>query len=518
MFHVTFRCAARTALVLLSIVALTGCTRDRYEVPMILMSDKSVIGSRDDSVPWVAEWEGPGNRSLRYEVLNPYKYGPGSQSSAAIQPSQPNGTTVPPTTQEAQSYYQIASSRVRFAGISPEQARNQLQSAIIRISNKAVSSHLASLKVSESFWNNSLGFSTLGLAAAATATTGGVATGLAAGATVTSGTRSLVNEQEFRNALVESIILLIEKDREKELDRITLLQAFPIDKYNVEQAIADATSYHSRGSFYHGLALLAEAARKSGNDVEQSTALFVRSKAELARLIGLENGLANFDKFIAAAGNGQTKPNTSEWFKTATPEQVAVALSYMRSTTFIDTAAARKRALDQEKSFLNEQERLASVSKKEAEDAAKRVEDEIVSTEKSLAEANKSLTEAESTIQSSKEATKKAEERKEAIKEQFDKGNADAVSENINLTTSIRGYESAIKSATDLLPQIRENVDNLKKQLASQQTKAQTLRAAASAKATELAGISTRLQQIREEIDRINLESQEKKPSQSDPK
>lgn len=304
---------------------------------MILRSDISITERSDQTVPWVATDERLGTKELQFEVLNPYTYGPGRKG-------------------DDKSYYQIASGTSDEKGLSAKQARNQLQSAIIRVSDKAVAGHLAQLKVAESVSNNTLGFATLGLAAAATATTGGTATGLAAGATVASGTRSLVNEQEFRNALVESIIVLIEKDREQALERILHLQSFPIENYNVEQAITDATNYHYRGSFYHGLALLAEAARKSGNDLEQSTASFVRGKAELARLIGLEGGKQNFDKFITAPGDSSNKVDASEWLATATPEKVAVALAYMRSTTFVDEKATRKRKLQSEQELLLNQQ------------------------------------------------------------------------------------------------------------------------------------------------------------------
>lgn len=302
-------------------LAAGGCSNTRYRVPQILRSDGEFEKLTMPKFVDAPDSGADSNSSSRIEIMNPYTYNP---SRAGVTDTNQRGTPL----------YEIASSYSGNDGASRRyEARNQLQNAILRLSDQAMSNHLARLKASESFWNNSLGFATLALAAGSAATTGGVATGLAAGATVTSGTRSLINEQEFRNALVESIILLIEKDRQKKLEDIRQSQSLPILKYDVEQAIADAIDYHQRGSFYHGLALLAEAARKSGNELEQSTASMLRAKAEVAKLMGLDDGLENLTKFIGKAADSKTSDGEAaqEWLKNANAEQVAAALAYLRA-------------------------------------------------------------------------------------------------------------------------------------------------------------------------------------------
>jgi hypothetical protein len=306
------------------IAAMSGCSASRYTVPRILRSDSPV--GKESGRPWYEQVNDDGApRSYQIEVMNPFTYGDWTDKD--VKNAQP-------------SFYSVAAGWVSGAGSGErELARNQLQNAVIRLSDQAVSMHLSALKASESGWNNSLGFSTLALAAAATATTGGAATGLAAGATVTSGTRSLINEQEFRNALVESIIVLIEKDRAQALERIRQNQRQQIQAYDVEQAIADASDYHQRGSFYHGLALLAEAARKSGNELEQSTASLVRAKVELSKLMGQGDGKARLEKFL---GFEPPKPGSPDqrsvaervqlWIERALPDQIASAVSYLRAS------------------------------------------------------------------------------------------------------------------------------------------------------------------------------------------
>ncbi|MCC6968986.1 MAG: hypothetical protein IT434_02085 [Phycisphaerales bacterium] len=329
---------------------------------------------------------------------------------------------------EERSLYQVASSYSTNASSERYQARNQLQNAILRLSDQAMSNHLARLKASESFWNNSLGFATLALAAGSAATTGGVATGLAAGATVTSGTRSLINEQEFRNALVESIILLIEKDRLKKLEEVRQAQSLPIEKYDVEQAIADAIDYHQRGSFYHGLALLAEAARKSGNELEQSTASILRAKAEVAKLMGLEGGLENLIKFIGKPADAKQSDGEAaqKWLTNANPEQVASALAYLRAA--YESDPNKKKIEEQQKNVDLARAELgkAIAEFEQAQSAANMAERRAGRAEDSLQSAEKQLQDARSYSEFAQAAISRIKNSLEGIKAQLEKLGATA--------------------------------------------------------------------------------------------
>jgi hypothetical protein len=147
-----------------------------------------------------------------------------------------------------------------------EQARNQLIGASLRLADAAVSNHLASAKATENNMNLLLGAATAGLTGGATvAGTEVGAKVLSAAASGTNAARSIFNESVYRNALGETLVGAIESDREARRKIITDRLTECVSTYPVEIALADIQKYLEAGSFYHGLALIREAAEQANS-------------------------------------------------------------------------------------------------------------------------------------------------------------------------------------------------------------------------------------------------------------
>lgn len=149
-------------------------------------------------------------------------------------------------------------------------ARNELQAAIMNVSDMVVSQHMADLKATEVDVNLLFGLATSGLTGGAAVAGATGAKVLSAAATGTNAARSLFNEQTYRNALVESLISLISAHRTELRSKVESKWQSSITEYPVERAIGDAIEYHEKGSFYEGLALVREATDKAAKDKTDS--------------------------------------------------------------------------------------------------------------------------------------------------------------------------------------------------------------------------------------------------------
>jgi hypothetical protein len=223
------RSFARGALSLCAIALLAGCSR-AYRVDPVL---SDVEPFYDGTRPWMITSPVPGRGDVR--VIDPYRYAPAG---------------------EREPLFRIASGFASgFTGDQQKLARNRLQEAIVSASDQSVSAHLSGLRATETGFSTLLGASALALSGAASVSSAGGAQALAAAATGLGGTRAMVNEEVYRNALSESIVSLIETDRARKLAQMRTHQQEPIETYTVERAIADAQAYHQAGSAYAGFAL-----------------------------------------------------------------------------------------------------------------------------------------------------------------------------------------------------------------------------------------------------------------------
>lgn len=248
----------RTIWIVIAVLAATvlnvgGCGQD-YRVRSIF----------DTSEPWAVIRRNPNNFNLadalrddEYRVfLNPYTYAPSLASE--------DGRL--PVNSRHLSLYSIASGMgVDALSKSPEiternrvrkEARNQLQNAVMRVSDEMTVVHLSGIRAADSSSNFISGAVTTGLAAGASVAAPVVAAPLAAGAAGTNALRSLSNEQFFRNIVTEQVFTAIQSQRGLVRNAIIKKQSMPIEEYDIERALADATTYHEMGSFLYGLALV----------------------------------------------------------------------------------------------------------------------------------------------------------------------------------------------------------------------------------------------------------------------
>lgn len=275
----------------------TGCSS-------LYKPDPILITAYKDTFPW----EGTRFLSLGEKgvYLNPYTYNPGDTATGTV------------------SLWKIATDNNKAAK-DRVAARNLLQNAVLRISDQVTAHHLAKLKGYENNTNLILGSAALGLTGGAAVAGEAAAKALAVAATGVVGARELFNDQVFRNALIETIIAAIEADRSKYLeDVIHAGQKKPIEEYDVEAALKDANEYHFRGSFYHGLGLVRDAAEKENN--RKREALEARRQnaqlpPDLQRWIVLRDTIQSFitdgDKILKDAGGTGTpyKDCADAWVK-----------------------------------------------------------------------------------------------------------------------------------------------------------------------------------------------------------
>ena len=216
---------------------LTGCASN-YHTPPIFNTRQARVET------WVKDkWynctDADGPRTRR-EFINPYSYNP----TAPL-----DGKSSKLLKDRKDSFYAKATAPGTDA--ERKQARNQLQNAILRLSDNATARHLAGLKASENGANLILGGAAIGLSSGATVAATETAKLLSAAAASAGGLRGLANEQLYRNALGETIVRAIETDRSQFLTTIIIPnQQRPVEEYDMEAAIRDANEYHQRGSFY----------------------------------------------------------------------------------------------------------------------------------------------------------------------------------------------------------------------------------------------------------------------------
>jgi hypothetical protein len=193
-----------------------------------------------------------------------------------------NPETYKPTGSD-KSLYEIANDHTLQD--AAQTARNKLQEKIMEVSNNEVAGHLSRVTGTQVTVNILLGGASTALSGAASLATGSDASLLSELSTGTGAFRSLFNEQVYRNALVETLVAAIASDRNKFLSDIrNLKQTLPIDEYCVQAAIHDMGRYHNKGSFYHGLTLIREAAEAENRKRLQESTPEAERKLRLEQL------------------------------------------------------------------------------------------------------------------------------------------------------------------------------------------------------------------------------------------
>ncbi|GEM_PF-3542574 len=205
----------------------------------------------DTSQNWAVPHRVPPPLSLHDDdfrvLINPYTYNP--------EASDENGKLK----STEKSLYSMATQSIgcpsEMEKVKGRDARNRLQSALFAASEAMLSVHISKIKSNESGTNMLLGVATTGLAATASVVNPAAAPSFAAAAAATNASRSLFNEEVFRNMLTEQVVTAIISKRTMFRERILMdhYKQF-VDEYDVERAIYDALAYHEMGSFEYGLA------------------------------------------------------------------------------------------------------------------------------------------------------------------------------------------------------------------------------------------------------------------------
>lgn len=149
---------------------------------------------------------------------------------------------------------------------SAQLARNRLQSALMEASDRKCEVHRAAVMSTSSSVNLGLGWLSAALAGASPLIVPTLTKNAFAAASALSTTsRSLVNEEVYRQLLVTSVLKAIDGERNAVATEIERRRDLMPSTYSVDDAVRDAQRYHAKCSFYIGLVALAEAVEEKAN-------------------------------------------------------------------------------------------------------------------------------------------------------------------------------------------------------------------------------------------------------------
>jgi hypothetical protein len=144
--------------------------------------------------------------------------------------------------------------RQRIKDATSDSARNKLITELLILSDRVCSLHQAEIIANINAMNLLTGTATNILSGLGTVLAGETTkAALAAGAALTSGTRSLINEEVYAQAMGTTIARAISVAREKYYADIKGKMVKEIKNYTIEDGVLDVQEYHRRCSFYYGL-------------------------------------------------------------------------------------------------------------------------------------------------------------------------------------------------------------------------------------------------------------------------
>ncbi|HEV7241844.1 MAG TPA: hypothetical protein VGQ36_21615 [Thermoanaerobaculia bacterium] len=145
-------------------------------------------------------------------------------------------------------------------------ARNRFQSALMDASDRKCEVHRAAVMSTASSVNLGLGWLSAAFAGASPLIVPTLTKNVfAAAAGLATTSRSLVNEEVYKQLLVTSILQAIESERDGVAADIERKRALLPNDYSVDDALRDAQIFHSKCSFYIGLVALSEAVEEKAN-------------------------------------------------------------------------------------------------------------------------------------------------------------------------------------------------------------------------------------------------------------
>lgn len=142
-------------------------------------------------------------------------------------------------------------------------ARNRLQAYLMAASDAQCSIHASAILNTSTNVNLLTGLAALGLGAAAPLIKPIVTkNAFAAGAALATGSKSLYNDEVYKQMLVTTVLKAIADTKRAQAVIIQTRQRDTIAEYSVDAAILDVVDYHDRCSFYRGLTELSQAVEK----------------------------------------------------------------------------------------------------------------------------------------------------------------------------------------------------------------------------------------------------------------
>ena len=176
------------------------------------------------------------------------------------------------TEAESRNYFtengEIDLSKIKFSeyrGAGNKSKHIELIWEMVALSDEKCNRHKAEVMADDKMWNIGMGtITTLFSGAASIVKHIGTTTGLAAGATMTSGIRTLANDEIYQGKLLTVILKAIDKKRKERLEKIsTSIREMSESKteygYTITEAIHDVQSYHFSCSLIAGLVEIDEA-------------------------------------------------------------------------------------------------------------------------------------------------------------------------------------------------------------------------------------------------------------------
>lgn len=148
------------------------------------------------------------------------------------------------------------------AARASQRGRNDLLLKLVMFSEQICTEHLGSIKGTSSEVNLGLGFLTSFFSAMASISAGTAAKTYAATSTVTNSSRSLVNEEVYRQHFADAITEKINETRKAKRAAIVAGLDLPLQSYSIDRGITDLVDYHQECSFYRGASSLLDAAKK----------------------------------------------------------------------------------------------------------------------------------------------------------------------------------------------------------------------------------------------------------------
>jgi hypothetical protein len=229
----------KLSLLVLTTFILSGCTNSYFRVKPVLFHPLS-------------------NDTTSSQDQSNYKEG---------QDLQAKPTNKRPINLDEEKYKEMF--EAALAGDRPQ--RNQLQNKIIELSDDVCEQHKGDVVGNASSVNLYTGLGATFFSGISAIVTGAAAANYAATSTLFNATRAGVNADVYQGLFATAIIKAINESREKKKNEIQAKQLKSTQEYSIDSAIIDAQDYHFRCSFYNGLVVLTEDAKKRATPSREET-------------------------------------------------------------------------------------------------------------------------------------------------------------------------------------------------------------------------------------------------------